>query len=72
MDNNEITEDDAGLLSSLGFMFDAAHQKFTTEVNFECGDFVRLRMIDGLPGHVQSGTIYTKFLFDNLNFIIVY
>lgn len=57
METSDVAEDDAGLLSSLGFMFDAAHQKFTTEIKFESGDFVQLRLIDGLPGHVQSGII---------------
>ena len=50
--------DETSLLSSLGFMFDAAHQKLTTEIHFENSGFVRLRLIDGLPGHVQSGNLY--------------
>lgn len=48
-------EEDDDVASSMGFMFDSCHARTTTE--FEIGDGlrVRLRMIKGDPGHVQSG-----------------
>ena len=52
-DNAAASDDD--IESSMGFMFDACHARVMRE--FEIGGElrVRLRMIKGDPGHVQSG-----------------
>lgn len=47
-----MDEDDYG---SIGFMFDAEHNRITKKVDFNDGIIINLRLIGEDPGHVQSG-----------------
>lgn len=42
-------------LSSIGFMFDAGRDKVNQAINLPCGIVIKVKCIDGNPGHVQSG-----------------
>lgn len=54
---DEDGDDEEDLAGSLGFMFDAAHARATSVIDLgvEGTEPLRLRLIKGDPGHVQSG-----------------
>ena len=57
------------VLSSLGFMFDAARNKSTSLLQFQGGYVINLRQIDDLPGHIQSGVPPKAFVELHVDFL---
>ena len=55
MDGQVKEDEDDDVASSMGFMFDSCHARTTTDFAIGGEVCVRLRMIKGDPGHVQSG-----------------
>lgn len=57
-----MSDKEDGLLSAVGFMFDTECLKVSSSIELTAKVTVTLQLIDGSPGHLQSGKVLALYI----------